>query len=293
MNAIPVRKAAFAGSWYPARASECERQIEAFLAEDSSRRDYQINAVGGIVPHAGWYFSGSIACRVFHSLKQMAAADPDVVLMFGMHLHPQAPRYMMPAGAWETPFGNIEVDRELAARLTDGHEFVLETPTDFTPDNTVELQLPFLKYFFPDTRLVAIGVPPSIVSLDIGPAAVDAARDLGRTALIIGSTDLTHYGANYGLTGMGTGKSAVDWVQAQNDRLVIDAMLDMNPERVVKVARENQNACCAGAAATAVAGAGHLGANRAETVAYATSYEKSPGDSFVGYVGIVMGMDTH
>ena len=66
-------------------------------------------------------------------------------------------------------------------------------------------------------------------------------------------------------------------------------MLDMDPERVVQVARMNQNACCAGAAATAVAGASRLGANRAEPVDYATSYDKSPGDSFVGYVGIVMG----
>ena len=289
MNAISVRKAAFAGSWYPSGASECERQIEDFLSEASAPGEYQMKAVGGIVPHAGWDFSGSIACRVIHSLKQMAAADPDVILVFGMHLHPKSPCYIMPEGAWETPFGNIEVDRELAARLIERHDFVVETPTDFTPDNTVELQLPFLKHFFKDTRLVAMGVPPSIASLDIGKSAVDAARDLGRSAMIIGSTDLTHYGANYGFTAMGTGKSAVSWVTTQNDRLVIDAMLDMDPVRVVEVARENQNACCAGAAATAVAGANHLGANRAEHVAYATSYEKSPGDSFVGYVGIVMG----
>jgi AmmeMemoRadiSam system protein B len=71
--------------------------------------------------------------------------------------------------------------------------------------------------------------------------------------------------------------------------LVIDAMLDLDPERIVTVAQANQNACCAGAAATAVAGASRLGAVKAEHVAYATSYEKSPGDSFVGYVGVLMG----
>jgi hypothetical protein len=35
----------------------------------------------------------------------------------------------------------------------------------------------------------------------------------------------------------------------------------------------------------------HMGAGRARQVAYATSYDKSPGDSFVGYVGIVFGKE--
>lgn len=75
----------------------------------------------------------------------------------------------------------------------------------------------------------------------------------------------------------------------QNDRQVIDAMLAMAPETVISQGLAHQNACCAGAAATAIAAAKHLGATQAQSVAYATSYEKSPGDSFVGYVGIVMG----
>jgi AmmeMemoRadiSam system protein B len=48
-----------------------------------------------------------------------------------------------------------------------------------------------------------------------------------------------------------------------------------------------QNACCSGAAATAIAAAKQLGAQQGETIAYATSYDKSSGSSFVGYVGIV------
>ncbi len=56
---------------------------------------------------------------------------------------------------------------------------------------------------------------------------------------------------------------------------------------VIDEAMANQNACCAGAAATAIAAAGRLGAKRAQTVVYATSYDKRPADSFVGYVGIV------
>ncbi|MGD9326044.1 MAG: AmmeMemoRadiSam system protein B, partial [Desulfobacterales bacterium] len=61
----------------------------------------------------------------------------------------------------------------------------------------------------------------------------------------------------------------------------------LDPEKIITEARSSQNACCAGAAATAIETAKLLGADRADELAYTTSYDKSPGDSFVGYVGIV------
>jgi AmmeMemoRadiSam system protein B len=63
-----IRKADFAGSWYPGSAGECEREINSFLSEKVKASSIE-NLVGGIVPHAGWYFSGSIACNVIHSLN--------------------------------------------------------------------------------------------------------------------------------------------------------------------------------------------------------------------------------
>jgi hypothetical protein len=64
-------------------------------------------------------------------------------------------------------------------------------------------------------------------------------------------------------------------------------MLDLDPNTVISEGLANHNACCSGAAATAIAAAKELGAEKAQTIAYSTSYDKSPGDSFVGYVGIV------
>ena len=80
---------------------------------------------------------------------------------------------------------------------------------------------------------------------------------------------------------------ALEWVRNENDRRVVQAMLDLDPERVTTEALKHQNACCPGAAAGAVTAVRRLGATKAETLAYATSYDKSPGDSFVGYVGIL------
>jgi AmmeMemoRadiSam system protein B len=282
---INVRRATFAGSWYPDSAAACKREIQDFLRDTSSETEGIPLVVGGIVPHAGWYFSGSIACQVIHTL--LSQNPPDVIAIFGMHLRPNDPNYLMSEGAWETPFGPLSIDRDLAEALLEKFSFNVETATSFTQDNTIELQLPFIKYFSKDTTIVPMGVPPKEASLEIGRAVVKAADEMGKTIKVIGSTDLTHYGTNYGFTSQGSGEKAVKWVRDENDKKIIDTMLGMDSNRVITEALSSQNACCAGAAATAIECARQLGANSGKAITYATSYDKSPGDSFVGYVGIV------
>ncbi len=284
---MAVRKAVFAGSWYPRQATACEAEIHQYLAQKPEAFKAQGTWVAGIVPHAGWYYSGQIACQVIDLLKEETA--PDLVVVFGMHLRPDASNYMMPQGAWETPFGELPVAEALAESLMARFNFHKETPTDFAQDNTIELQLPFIKYLLNPKAILAMGVPPARDSLEIGRAVVDWAHQEGLRLKIIGSTDLTHYGINYGYTPKGTGQEALDWVRQTNDHQVIEAMLSMAPEKVLQQGRQNQNACCAGAVATAIASAQRAGAKLAQKVAYATSYDKSPGESFVGYVGIVYG----
>jgi AmmeMemoRadiSam system protein B len=282
---VNVRKADFSGSWYPASSSECENEIKRFLEEAVPVSIPGEKLTGGIVPHAGWYFSGSIACNVIGCLKDETPVDTFII--FGMHLHPGSPSYLMKEGAWETPFGEIFIEEALAEELSSRFSFTIEKQGSFTRDNTIELQLPFVKYFFEQTKIVPIGVPPSDVALEIAEAVADISKKLGLRVKVLGSTDLTHYGLNYGFEPKGSGKSAVSWVREKNDRRVIDAMLGMDPQLVINEALMNQNACCAGAAASAIALAKEFGANKAEEIVYATSYEKSPGNSFVGYVGIV------
>jgi AmmeMemoRadiSam system protein B len=280
-----IRKADFAGSWYPGRPDDCEQEILSFLKDKNISNPSGKHLIGGIVPHAGWYFSGSIACNVISALKD--ETPPDVVVIFGMHLHEDSPRYIMKEGGWETPFGDIQIADELTGKLIEKFSFNIETAENYQRDNTIELQLPFVKYLFENVKIAPIGVPPATDSLRIGEAVAEIAYELGLKIKVLGSTDLTHYGYNYGFVTKGTGSAAVDWVRNTNDRRVIDAMLDMKTDNVINEARANQNACCAGAASTAIACANFLGATRAESIAYATSYDKSPGDSFVGYVGIV------
>jgi MEMO1 family protein len=284
---MQVRQAIFAGSWYPKKAASCEQEIEQFLSRGLPKPREPGSWMGGIVPHAGWYYSGQIACNVIHWLKD--ETPPDMVVLFGMHLHPGSANHIMPKGAWETPFGTLPVAEDLAEILMQQFDFQKETTNRFAQDNTIELQLPFVKYLLNPAHILAIGAAPNLRSLQIARAVVDWARDNGRRLKIIGSTDLTHYGRNYGFAPQGTGPEAVDWVRNDNDRRVIQAMLAMTPEKVMDEGLRNQNACCSGAAAAALAAVQHMGAATARELAYATSYDKSPGDSFVGYAGLAFG----
>ncbi len=277
------RRAMFAGSWYPGSASECEGEIQQFLKEGLSVPVDK--PVGGIVPHAGWIFSGSIACNVINNMKN--GVETDTIVIFGKHMRPSAPLTILAEGAWETPFGDIEIDDKLAKELISQHRFSVETPGGGTPDNTIELQLPFIKYFFPEARIVPIGAPPNEIAAAVGKSAAQISRDLDIRVKTVGSTDLTHYGANYGFMPKGTGPDAVEWVKNENDKRVVDAMLQMDESRVVQEGLENQNACCPGAAAAAMSLGKTLGSKQGHLLKYATSYDVNPGSSFVGYAGIV------
>ncbi len=279
------RKAVFAGSWYPKAASDCEAEIQEFISDAPVPSPQGASLIGGIVPHAGWYFSGRIACNVIKRLAEGPA--PDVVCIYGMHLHAGSSNHIMAEGAWETPFGDLLVDAEIAGRLTQRFSFRVETTERFTEDNTIELQLPFIKYFFKDSRIVPMGLPPTTHSLEIAKYVAGLATETGLKIKVLGSTDLTHYGANYGFSPKGSGPKAHEWVRKENDQAVITAMLNLDPLAVLKEADQKHNACCPAAAAAAIASAKALGATTAEQIAYATSYEKSPGSSFVGYVGVV------
>ncbi len=282
---MKTRRADFAGSWYPGGESDCKKAIEKFTRIDIACASPDETPVGGIVPHAGWYFSGEIACNVIRCLKD--GADPDSIIIFGRHLHPGSESYIMKEGRWATPFGDVEIDDEVAAALTDEFAFSVETTADYEQDNTIELQLPFIKHFFPSTKIVPMGLPPRLESLKIARRAAKISTEMGRSTIVVGSTDLTHYGYNYGFTPRGVGEDALEWVKNSNDKRIVDIILDMDEERVIEESLENHNACCGGAAGAAIAASKELGSVKAKKTMYSTSYDIRPDTSFVGYVGIV------
>ncbi len=282
---MKIRPADFAGSWYPGDASTCKKIIEEMSAKCLPCPQGEKQAIGGIVPHAGWFYSGQIACNVIRCLKR--PEPPDTCIVFGRHLHVGSRNYIMTQGGWDTPFGPLEIDGILAEKLAETFQFTVETASFYEPDNTIELQLPFIKYFFPDIKIVPMGLPPKMESIAIAEKTAQITKKLGRTAVVLGSTDLTHYGYNYGYAPKGTGEEAVNWVKNENDRRMVDLMLGMDEKGVITEGLEHQNACCAGAVSAAIFTAKGLGAQKGEKIVYQTSYDIRPDTSFVGYVGIV------
>ena len=282
---MKARPAVFAGSWYPGSQSDCRNAIEDYIKQGLPCPEDGQETIGGIVPHAGWYFSGKIACNVIKCIGE--GSQPHTAILFGKHLHARSANYIMEEGEWETPLGPLKIDDELGRRITAVFPFSIETADSFEQDNTIELQLPFLKYFFPRSMILPVGVPPRSSSLEIGRKIAEIGQELGRKMIIIGSTDLTHYGHNYGYTPEGTGQAAVKWVKEKNDRQIIERILSMDGQGVIDEALKNYNACCGGAVAAAISAVKQIGAETASKLIYRTSYDVRPDSSFVGYAGIV------
>ena len=279
-----IRRADLAGAWYPGGELDCRRTVERFLDADLPCPGDTEDMVGGIVPHAGWVFSGEIACNV---IKCLSAREPDTCVVFGRHLHRTSASFIMEEGRWETPLGELEVDADLARCVTKEFPFSVETTSRYEEDNTIEVQLPFIKYFLPDAKIVPMGLPPNTTSLEAAKRTVQIAREMGRETVVLGSTDLTHYGNSYGYTPKGTGKKAVEWVKNVNDKRAVDLMVNMDETGVINESFMNHNLCCPGAVAAAIVAARELGAGDGKEVKYSTSYDVRPDSSFVGYVGLV------
>jgi AmmeMemoRadiSam system protein B len=277
------RKRALPRGWYPADKKECQREIESYL-EGWSPSPLQLSqGLGGIIPHAGWYFSGKLAARVFHTLKLKSKVE--LVVLYGGHLSPEDfPRAVMEE-ACETPLGDIEIHTDFVKSLMKRIDVKKESPT--SGDNTIEIQLAMVKYFFPEAKLVAIRSPLSLKADVLGKEVAGVAKEVGLPILAIGSTDLTHYGPNYGFLSKGIGPASVEWVKKENDKGFIDRALKMDAEGLLKHALENDSACSAGAAISAMATSKAMGAEKGILLDYYTSYDIMPDDSFVGYAGIL------
>ena len=275
----------FAGSWYPAQAAACEREIRGYwerpVVETAAQDD---PARWGVVPHAGWIYSGRLAARVF----QLLAEEPPVelVIVLGGHLRAADAIVAMTEGQWKTPFGAMPVHGGFREALAELPAVVFEDEHRSVPDNSTELQLPFAHFKYPRAELLPLRVPPGPIALQLGRKLADYLERSGLNAVAVASTDLTHYGPGYRFEPQGRGPAALRWVSEENDPAFIDAVASGDGERMLATAANRHNACSAGAVAALNEVALRHG-QRFEPLQYATSQDAKAGDAlnFVGYVG--------
>lgn len=285
---MPVRSPIVAGMFYPAHEAMCRREVESYLAQASCELDGG-EVVGGIVPHAGWTFSGLTAAHVYASLARQN--PPDVVVLFGaVHSWRVVKPGVYSSGGWRCPLGSMPVDEELAREvLRCGKGALDDDAAAHMDEHSIEVQLPFLARVCPQARILPIAVPPMPRATDIGRLVAACVHALGRRGVAIGSTDLTHYGPRYGLAPAGVGEGAVQWVHA-NDARVLALMADLRGGDILSEVEAHHNACGAGAVAATIGFATEMGAARGHIAHYTTSHEVAPvgpASDMVGYGAVV------
>lgn len=290
------RPAYLAGSWYPDSDSACRSAIAAHAADAPLKQEA---ATAVVAPHAGWTYSGKAAGRAYRALAEhlpaaMGSADAvDLVVIFGGHRPAASGHTVFRGRTWQTPLGPLSNAVTLATALTEeadgrtdlGGQLLQEPTYSTRADNAVELQLPFVRYFFPRAEILVVGAAAVPQASALGAMVADLVQHHGRRAVYVASTDLTHYGPNYGFHPRGDGAEAPTWVRDQNDAQLIERILADDAEAVVQHATQHHSACCPGAVAAAMGARPH----RTPTlIDHYLSCDILPSENFVGYAGLLL-----
>jgi len=271
---MQIRDYSLPAGWFPRDPAAISSFLSGFKAQKRSFR-------AAIAPHAGWYYSGQLSALAVSGLESGA----DTVVVIGGHLPENHEPLFAMEDAVKTPFGAMEIDaglREAVINEFGGRE-------DRYRDNTVEVLLPMVHYFFPDAKILWLRLGADTESFECGKIISGAAAKLNRKVNVLASTDLTHYGVNYGFSPKGRGKAALDWVREVNDAAFIKAVESGSHEEVLRRAECDSSSCSAGAVSGAMGFADSMKLGSARLLQYATSADKSIEDgegipdSFVGY----------
>ncbi|MCJ7730555.1 MAG: AmmeMemoRadiSam system protein B [Sedimentisphaerales bacterium] len=289
---MQTRRPIVAGQFYPRGRADCVDEINEYLNEASFSEPLPAEVAAGIVPHAGWTFSGLLAAMVFSAVKQRHENVDTFVIFGAAHGYFGSPA-VYDKGIWVTPLGEAAIDEALAEAILNSGTAVSDADAH-SNEHSIEVQVPFIQHLFADAKILPIVVPPSREAVSLGEAVGGiVAGEKNKKIVCIGSTDLTHYGPRYGFTPMGTGAKALRWASEVNDKKFIDLVLKLDTIGLLASAAENLNACGAGAAAAAVAAAKKLGKTKGVLLAHTNSNEvmiKKMGTSSteaVGYAAIV------
>jgi len=251
-----LRKLCLPPPWYPRNPAKINEFLSNCAPPAAPQPTAQTPVIAAAAPHAGWYYSGAIAAQAVAALANPGGGTgvaeetvAETIAVIGGHL----PRGMQALFATEeeveTPLGNMETDTELLETFVNGLKALpgLGAAEDVYRDNTVEVLLPMVRFFFPKARLLWVRLPADKLSFEAGAILARSAASLGRKLLVLGSTDLTHYGRNYQFAPHGEGKEALNWVKTVNDRRFIDAVEAGDPVAALERAEREQSACSAGA----------------------------------------------
>jgi len=284
-----IREPMAAGTFYAGSRGGCEAAARRLIEQAELPGDLPTPLYGGLVPHAGWAFSGRLAATTLKALT--TALQPQTIVLLGAdHTGRVRMGEVFDSGAWRTPLGDVPVDEALAGELLAEVKLFRSNPQAHGYEHSLEVQIPLLQMLLEDVRIVPVSVPPTEQAVQIGQEVGRKLRD--KSATVVGSTDLTHHAGHFPAPG-GRGEQGVLWTE-QNDRRMLDLIEKMQAEQIVAEAAAHGNACGAGAVAATVAACRALGAKSGRVLGYTNSYRvihathpNEPDDTTVGYASVV------
>ncbi len=278
-----LRRPAVAGSFYPSDPKRLLEEISNSFARAGfpgipKPADKPADRVVGLLsPHAGYPYSGWVAASGYKRLADDGSFD-SVVILGPNHWGIGHPVAVYSSGSWLTPLGVIDVDEELAKAIAAESNLVAEDGLAHSREHSIEVQLPFLQAIYGEFSLVPISMFDQSLdtAVSLGEVIADCVRELGRSTVVIASSDMSHY--------------VTDDAARENDLYVLRAAEELDPEEMYRRIEERGVSMCGpGPAAVMMTAARELGGSRGRLLSYHTSGEVT-GDyiSVVGYASLVV-----
>ncbi len=262
------RAPAVAGRFYPAEATELNRDIQSRIEPIAEK----IPALGIVVPHAGYMYSGNVAGSVYSRIE-----IPDTVILLGPNHSGRGPNIsVMTEGTWASPLGDVEIDTALAESICAASPILQANASAHQQEHSLETQIPFLQYFCSHFRIVPICFMQTNWKncQEVARAILEGMGE--RKALIVASSDMSHYESHENAT--------------NKDRLAIEKMIALDPTGLYQtVRRERISMCGVVPASIMLLCAKAQGARSSKLIRYQTSGEiNKDWKQVVGYAGMVV-----
>ena len=144
---------------------------------------------GGIVTHH--FLASGLMVRFFAELSRRAT--PETIILLGPnHFHQGLAGISVSSLPWKTPFGVLSANREVAREISSAVQ-IPEDPEAFSGEHSVGVLIPFLKYYFPQSRVV-----PILIDVNADAKRLRALRNVleaqakDKKTLLLLSTDFSH-----------------------------------------------------------------------------------------------------
>lgn len=266
-----IRKPVVAGQFYPQTPTTLRRMLSSLIEKTTQK----VDALGLVMPHAGYIYSGRVAGSVVSSVNLK-----DTVIIFGTnHTGGGAPFSIMTEGIWRTPLGDVEIDTALAKDFLLGSTMLEEDEVAHLYEHSIEVEIPFFQFIKEGIKIVPIVISQAGLSdyQKLGDELAGVFKKIKTpNALFIASTDMTHYESQ---------NSA-----QKKDKMAIETILKLDEELLEKTVYSLEISMCGNApTAVLIKLCKNLGATKARLIKYETS-GVTTGDysSVVGYAGVII-----